>query len=270
VGEPQEAVVSWLRLVYRWTAISEEKREGLVEEVIDERTGVLVPDLLSRWEQVPREEETAPRVDRLPGDVLSRRLRALLGRRVRAELGPFKTSLERRLARDARRVRDYYDGVAQEIRRKIERRRRQGSEPETEVRRVQATEAERERKLAGLAERYALSVKLRPIVVERCVAPATLVPLTVVRKKSVRQLTLVWNPVLKDLEPLPCDACGEAGWAFKVCRDAAHLLCGHCPERCPRCGKAACPACRPAGCPCACAVEPTAHQAGRAFLPGNR
>ena len=89
-------------------------------------------------------------------------------------------------------------------------------------------------------------MKLRALALERLVAPVMLIPLWVRRKKAERRLTATWNPLLKDLEPLPCGACAEAAFAFQACRESAHLLCLRCAGRCPRCAREVCAACRPA------------------------
>ncbi len=243
-GEPVDSIVSWLRASYRSTAVSEEKREGTIDVVLNERTGAVVPGLLSLWDDAPVGEGPPPPVERLSCAALLRRIRALTEAKARADIEPFRKGLERRLDRDARRARDYYDGVGGEILKKIQRRRLWGEEQKPELERIRATEAERDRKLASLADRYSVRIRLTPISVERLVAPATLVPFTVHRKEKRRELALVWNPILKEIEPLACEACGESLWSFAACNAAVHILCQPCASRGSEGAKVGCAACQ--------------------------
>ena len=242
-GECEEGTSSWLRATYRWTAVSEEKREGIVETVLDERTGSPCPGLLEQWDGIPWDERDALLPKQPANPLIPRLLRKAIEKKANSALEPFVASLRRRLERDARRARDYYEGIALEIRKKIGRRGLHGEEKEAEVQRIQATEAEGERKIQALVERYRLRLRLTPIAVERVIAPVMIVPLTIVRKDRSRTFILVWNPIIKDLEPPACEGCGEAAWGFSVCLEAVHLICGKClpltmgPEKPP------CPAC---------------------------
>jgi hypothetical protein len=250
VGDPLEGTVSWLRGTYRWTAISEEKREGIVDLVLDERTGLESGGMLERWETLPRSGGAPLSCERLPAERLLAILRRAVERKVREEIRPFAASLKRRLERDVRRAREYYDDIAWEIRRRSRRRSLAGEDLAKEEERIRATEAELERKLSSLAARYGVKVRLSPIALERIVAPCTLVPMTILRKQKERKLFAVWNALLKELEPLACDSCGEAIWGFAACTEAVHLLCGKCFSRCPRCERTVCRACRGSGCTC--------------------
>ena len=72
---------------------------------------------------------------------------------------------------DLRRLREYFDGIHQEIRRKVQRATR----PETrasEVHRLAATADVYRARVADVVERYSVRVRLWPLAVIGCTAPA--------------------------------------------------------------------------------------------------
>src|SRR5262249_57812322 len=100
-------------LAFRFTAVSDEKREGLIWLGFNLGTGAVVTDILTRlrpalaqmadW-QAP---EQATRSAAGPGWSAARleaRLRPLLDRQVRDSIEPFLRAMRRRLGRDRNRV----------------------------------------------------------------------------------------------------------------------------------------------------------------------
>ncbi len=115
---------AWTRLLlltFRTTAISDEKREGLVTIGLNTTTGaVLGPDLLGRLgaalETTAAWTTPDPATARAAGPTsdpatLSTKLRPLIEHRVRQDLDPFVAAMRRRLDRDRTRVHAYHDDL---------------------------------------------------------------------------------------------------------------------------------------------------------------
>src|SRR5271167_3231877 len=114
---------TWTRcllLAFRYTAISDEKREGLVWLAFNLGTGAVVSDILARLRpalaQMPDWSAPSPTAKRMAGNELSAqtlaaRLNALLDREVRESMEPFVRAMRRRLERDRNRVHAYHDDL---------------------------------------------------------------------------------------------------------------------------------------------------------------
>ena len=109
------------------------------------------------------------------------------------------------------------------------------------VLKMKAVSLELDRKLKDLDVRYAVNVTLEPVSASRAELPVMAVPVTLVRRRTERRLTVVWNPVLKALEPLACAACMRPVMSFHLCDAAAHCICAECAERADL--RRSCPAC---------------------------
>src|SRR5260370_38911596 len=109
-----------LVLASRYTALSDEKREGLVWLGFNVATGAVIDDIAARLRRLlPHEADWQtpdPEVRAAPdggwdGATLESRVRPALDARVRSQLAPFLRSMLRRLERDRDRVHGYHDDL---------------------------------------------------------------------------------------------------------------------------------------------------------------
>lgn len=165
----------------------------------------------------------------LPTDYPSTQLAA-----VRAALGhididsrPFVARLEGRLGRDRKRLQDYYRAL---LRSDGKRSVRRGppQDPAQKEAKVKAVQLELRRKLAELDERYACRIDLTPLALVRTDCPALAVRCHVLRRSASRTLTIFWNAINKDLEPLRCSHCGISTFSLAFSDDKVAPLCAGC------------------------------------------
>ena len=113
-------VTRCLLLCFRYTALSDEKREGLVWLGFNLRTGAIIDDIAARLRRLlaqdhdwmaPDDEARKAAGLGWDGALLQSRVRPLLEWRVRAELEPFLRTMRRRLERDRGRVHGYHDDL---------------------------------------------------------------------------------------------------------------------------------------------------------------
>jgi hypothetical protein len=137
----------------------------------------------------------------------------------------FVARLESRLARDRKRLRDYYNALLKET---------QYSRPSEHQEKLEdkrrAVELELRRKAAELEERYVLRATLAPLALIRLELPVLAVQCEVFRKQARKLHTLYWNPVLTALEPLCCSVCGASSFAITFTDDEVLPLCPACAK----------------------------------------
>ena len=258
---------SWTRLLlltFRTTAISDEKREGLVTIGLNCTTGaVLGPDMLGRL-NAALDVATAwtapdPAISRAAGPAwdpatLAAKLRPLIEHRARADLDPFVAAMRRRLERDRTRVHAYHDDLRRAAHAKLAAAKRGSGEKaeasaKREAMRIAAIERDYAAKLADLGHNYALKVTVDWVQGLSVVAPVQRYELLIKRRKGERMLAMDWHPVARILEAPVSDWGLGLGAARVVCDERLHLTEPAGAGACGGCGKAYCRACYGGGCP---------------------
>lgn len=114
---------------------------------------------------------------------------------------------------------------------------------------LDAIETERKWKLQDLILKYALKIELEPITVVSLETVSTVFWLEIKRRLSTRQFPLTFNPIVRQLDPLPCESCFYPRPAYYVCDNKLHIVCARCFGKCSQCGKQSCSVCYKSGCP---------------------
>ena len=114
---------------------------------------------------------------------------------------------------------------------------------------VRTIETERKWKVQDLTEKYGLTVQMEPSSVIRVETRAPVFWLSIKRRKGVRSFPLTYNPILKVLDSLPCEACFYPARSHSICDDRLHIVFRRCLSSCPRCARGYCAACYSRGCP---------------------
>ena len=260
---------TWTRLLllnFRYTATSDEKRDGLVRLGFNLGTGaVLGGALLDRleaefataaWITPEPEVARAAAACRLDAARLRAVIPRLLDHNVHNDLEQFLRSMRRRLDRDRGRVHAYHDELRRTAIDKIARLGAATSEKaaadlKREKLRVQAIEREYAAKTDDLRHKYALNIKTEWVQGLIVVAPVQRFEILVKRRKGERAVMIDWHATPKMLEP-PLDESGLGLDTTRVvCDEHLHLTdpekrscsaCGH--DRCLACHPVSCPSCR--------------------------
>jgi hypothetical protein len=242
--------ISYLLAYAKYTAVSDERQEGMIASMINEfnlsirRLQAEPLPILADTEEGPLKGSEKQGPEKV--------LKALSNAQTamaKEALQDFIRSLERRLNRDIRRVGDYYQTLARETRQMIEKKTSSGGDMAKAQNKIEAIEAERKWKIQDLIAKYSLSIRLKQITIVRLETVAPVFWLMIKRRKGTRSFPLTFNPILKVLDNLPCEACSFPQKGYGVCDDHLHIVCGRCFQACPKCGKTCCSACHPEGCP---------------------
>lgn len=154
-------------------------------------------------------------------------------------------SLRRRRERDFTRLREYYEAIDEEIRRRARRVVAKGAEAavEAEASRLEATARAFRSRVGDLVDRYRVRVRLTPLAAIVCTLHVHHVTARIHRRSASRPIAVAWNAVDRALEPPRCDGCGTGTSTAALCDDRVHLLCSLCHRQCETCGRPYCRAC---------------------------
>jgi hypothetical protein len=248
--DAQPAWTRYLLVEVRYTALSEEKREGIVTLALNLATGAMPepgfalsgPDASDDAAVLPDDAALPPDWDRAR---LLARLHQAVPWRVQTALAPFVAGLRRRLARDLDRLHDYHDGLYREAGERAALASASDAAQSREAQRMAATGQEYQAKLDDLAHKYALRVTAQWVRTQELVAPVQRLTVQIRRRKAERLMTLDWSTLARRLEPPPCEASWSGERPRLVCDEALHLVALPGLAPCPGCARAWCRACHP-------------------------
>ena len=261
---------TWTRclvLTFRYTALSDEKQDGLVRLCINLGTGAVLDEMLTRLASVLAQDDDwhlpEPAVRGAAGPTVHAalhpaRLDALLRDRLHRELEPFLRGMHRRLARDGARVHAYHNGLlSASLQRLANLAGRDGERADADRRReslrVKSVRKEYRAKLDDLRRNYALRVSAEWVQALELFVPVQRLEVMIRRRKGERLIRFDWHPAARWVEPPPCDWGLGLGRIRLVCDETLHLTEPAGQAACAACGKAWCRACHPASCPrCSC------------------
>ncbi len=246
----------YLLFVFRYAAVSEEKREGLVSLGLNLATGALPDAILAGvmpWLDGAEDDAPMPSAEALPTAWEASRMQDSLARaitpRLEVALTPFLKTLRRRLERDQERLHDYHNDLHREaVRREAQLAPDDPARHREGLRRMAIAEEYRAKR-DDLARQYALRVSVSWMQTLELVMPVARFTVQLRRRKAERAFILDWNPLARRLETPPCAASLSTERPRLVCDEALHLLTQTGLAPCPACGKPFCRACHPAHCP---------------------
>jgi hypothetical protein len=204
IEKASPAWTPYCRFNVAYTAEADEKRLGLASFWLNGLTGVArvgVGDALL-WES---DRICVPEAVELETSEIWSIAQQVAQQEIEREITPWRNSLERKLNRDERRLRDYYQTIIEEIQRKSQKKKLEGDSLAKEMSRIEATELELKRKLTDLAQRYNLVVTAHVHSVLVVWLRTVHIECELVRKKGRRRAIAVYNPYTKIVEPWRCE-----------------------------------------------------------------
>jgi len=251
---------AWTRyrlLSFRYTALSDEKREGVLRLGVNMATGALLDARQAAlWDRLAGDPDwRAPTPEALraapppwPAERVDALVRAALPPRLSAHLDPFLRSLRRRLERDGDRLHAYHQDLHREASRRLAAAR-DDAERRRETARLEAIAREYAGKLDDLRHNYALALTVERVQTLDLIVPVHRLSVLIRRRKGERVVTLDWNPLLRQPDPPPVEAGAGLERVRLVCDERLHLTDAAAQGACLACGKPFCRACHPDACP---------------------
>ena len=236
---------------FKYTALSDEKKEGLISLLANELNlstcvpGEHIMGIMEGVKEADPGKKPRPEITKVFPAACSAASTA-----VAEELDPFIKSLDKRLNRDIKRVFEYYETIKIETQKVMEKRALTGEHPSEKQReKVNAIETEKRWKIQDLISKYALNIRVEPVAAILIETQSPVFWLEIKRRLSSRLFPLTYNPLLRKLDPLPCESCFYPRGGYSICDEKLHITCSACFKKCAQCGKPFCSACHKHGCP---------------------
>lgn len=249
---------AWTRYLvfsFRFAALSEEKREGLLSLGVNLATGALPDAVLAQiapWLD-GENSQPAPPDEELPALWEPERVRALiedaLPSRLQASLAPFVKALLRRLGRDQDRLHAYHDELHQDAMRRLSGISEGDPARPREELRIAAIKREYQAKIDDLSRQYAMRVSVEWVQTLDLAMPVQRFEIQLRRRKGERVIHLDWNPLARRLEAPACEYGRSSERPRLLCDQAMHLVTPAGLACCAGCSKPFCRACHREACP---------------------
>lgn len=247
VKQTWQQTVCYLLCNFKFSAVSDEKFEGILPVAINMETMTLAEGLDERLDMVAFKEtsESAPSPNI---EEAYRCLKGVVGEKVRHEVKNFEDRMNHRFRRDVQRLKNYYGTLIQESHGRLERKNLNEALREKEVSRISAMELELKTKILDQKEKYSIRLTSDIVNIMRIFMPVSLIEYELQRRKNKKTVLLCWNPLIKNLEHLLCQSCFKPALQFFICDDELHFICKTCFSPCVSCQKVYCKRCYLGGC----------------------
>jgi hypothetical protein len=205
-----ESRLSYLVLYCRYIALSDERKEGLVQISVQEASGALIPGLTESLRHHDIAYFTRAKVSMLYGALPERAIQVALeeaGRKAREELTGFMESMSRHLRRDVKNTREYYAAMEKEMRLSLRDHRFALEAREERKQKIEELPVERERKVEDLRKKYHVRVTVTASAALRLLVPVAQISLGLLHRAYDRQVTATFNPLTRRLDPMICERC---------------------------------------------------------------
>ncbi len=208
-----EARTRYLVLLCRYVALSDERKEGLAQVTVNEESGAFISDFgdgLSEFQlHFFRPGEIPAHFPRDLEPAISSALRNARNQ-VEGELFEFLASMQRRLRRDVRNTREYYEALRAEMEVSLGRPNLTDTLREERIAKIRELPQEMARKIADLEHKYQIHVTLTGGAATRLLTSVVQISLQINYRKFQGTLQATWNPVTRRLDPLVCKHCQKS------------------------------------------------------------
>jgi hypothetical protein len=231
-----DARTSYMVLICRYVALSDERKEGLVEVGTHEGTGAIIEDLETLWPEFRPGFYVPGKVPPHFSIHLERAVaNAMQKARVLAEekLTDFIKSMGRRLRRDVKNTREYYQALRKEMEASLSHHNLSEAQRHERIAKIEDLPGEMARKIEDLQQKYKIQVRLRPCAALRFLVNVVQIIVGIRLRKQTRTIHLTWNPISRRLDPLVCERCCETTRSVHAREEDSRilLLCPSCAQK---------------------------------------
>jgi hypothetical protein len=206
-----EVIKDYFLVAFRYSARSDEQKEGLLTAAFQADTGDFVPDMAEALDGAAcgrayfTPPESAP--ESLAG--LATSVERTARRILRDQLEPFRQTMDRRLKRDIANLSEYYRSLDQEMRKSLEKPGLSENAQSDRQSKIDAIPSELASKTDDLLKKYSIKVGLQPAAVMQVRTPAKKIACSMAVGRRNRQFFLTYNPVTRCIDPPACSSCGK-------------------------------------------------------------
>ncbi|NVM57070.1 MAG: hypothetical protein HWN51_02990, partial [Desulfobacterales bacterium] len=142
-------------------------------------------------------------------------------------------SMRRRLRRDVRNTREYYEALRNEMQASLSHPNLSEAQRLERSAKIRELPREMARKIEDLQQKYKIRVRLSGSAALRFLVDVVQVMVEIRLGKHSRTIHLIWNPVNRRLNPLVCKRCRQTIRSVRLCEENSHLhlLCLSCAQK---------------------------------------
>lgn len=231
-----EARTTYMVIVCRYIALSDERKEGMVEVGVQEHSGAVIENFETLWHQHKAEfYERGQIPPHFPIHIEQAVNNAMQEARNRAEarLVDFINSMKWRLQRDVRNTKEYYEALQKEMEAGLSHPNLSETQKQERMAKIKDLPDEMERKIHDLTQKYKIRISLRACAVRRFLVDVAKVMVDIHHKKFKRQESFIWDPVTRRFDPLVCELCHETirNIHFRSEKSEIKLVCLPCSRK---------------------------------------
>lgn len=237
VQNQAEVLTEYLFITCRYLAQSDEQKMGLLKLIFNLETGAYVPEMADMLVHTGKDFNSKHAPPTWPAE-RSKAITKWIERQAQAtmaeEIGPFLASMTRRFRRDAANLEEYYASLKKEMEQGLERSGLSEQLRKERQEKIALLPAELVAKRDDLFKKYSVKVKIEPCSAMIIRTPAIKLLYRAAVGKKNKDLSLIFNPVTKSIDPVLCQGCGASTTRIYFCRQL-HTLCPACENKCPLC-----------------------------------
>jgi hypothetical protein len=219
----------YLLLNCRYLAQSDEQKEGRFDLGSNLDTGAMIPGITTDIAGIDKEYKKNDSIQ------FSESVRARLHQLVRVygqeavdnEIIAFRNSMNRRYARDAKSLDDYYHALAEEMAASLERGNVSEALAADRKEKIAMIPEELSAKKADLVNKYWIKITISLAAAMVVSTPAVKILFTALVGRKQKNLSLIYNPITKQIDPMVCESCHRSIYRIAFCKDL-HILCPQC------------------------------------------
>ncbi len=230
-----ETRTTYLVLICHYVALSDERKEGLVEVAANEASGTVTEGFQGLWRahlaEVFEKGPVPPLFERFPNRAMKlamQHAKTLTEER----LADFFASMRRRLQRDVRNTVEYFSALRQEMERSLRLHQAGEALQADRLTKISGLSKEMEAKIDALKQKYSVTVTVTARAIIRLLVPVVSLMVQIRHRKNEQSLNLTWNPVTRRIDPLTCKHCGNTIMRVFCVQDSdqVRFICGKCKE----------------------------------------
>ncbi len=230
-----ETIGSYVVLACHYVALSDERKEGLVHVAVNESTGAVIEGFEDEWRHFQctyfNETQLPPQFNSSPENAVSQ---AIKSARAASEvrLSTFVSGMRRRLHRDVKNTREYYEALAKEMEGGLSHPNLTEQQKSDRMSKMTELPREMNAKIEDLKQKYRVTVDVTGRAALRFLVPVVSIMVRIRHGNRRRSWSLVWNPVTRRLDPPTCERCGTTFSKIYPTADKSgiQLLCRICSE----------------------------------------
>jgi hypothetical protein len=219
----------YLLLNCKYLAQSDEQKEGRFDLAVNLDSGALIPGMTPDFTGIDKEFRKTGTIG------MSENMQTRLNRLVQTygkaavdqETNAFKNSMNRRFARDAKNLDQYYLALAQEMEASLERANVSDALKADRKEKIAMIPEELAAKKKDLLNKYRIRITLSLAGAMMVSTPAVKLLFTASVGRNRKNLSMTYNPVTKHIDPLVCDACHQSMYQIAFGKDLC-VLCLEC------------------------------------------